>query len=89
MKYTNVDSNNVEILLNDLPRYSKVNNKLDSVKVLNKSALKFEISSTNNDSIFNIVTTQELILKTLIGAHHLMKLMMSCLSIISYNTELK
>jgi len=65
MKYTNVDSNNVEILLNDLPKYSKINNELDSVKVLNKSALKFEISSTNNDSIFNIVTTQDIDIKNI------------------------
>jgi hypothetical protein len=60
MKYTNLDSTNINILLNDLPSYSKLNDKIDSISFLGKSSTTHNIVSSNNDSIFKITTTNEI-----------------------------
>lgn len=60
MKYTNLDSTNINVLLNDLPSYSKLNDKIDSISFLGKSSITHNIISSNNDSIFKITTTNEI-----------------------------
>jgi hypothetical protein len=60
LKYTKLDSKTINILLDDLPKYSNLNNQIDSVLFLEKSSLIYKIKSSENDSIFKVTSTSDI-----------------------------
>lgn len=60
MKYTKLDSTSIHILLDELPTYSKLSSSVDSINYLNNSSLNYDVTSSKNDSIFNVITTNEI-----------------------------
>ena len=65
MKFTKLDSTNIEVLLNDLPKYSRLNNETDSIVFLDNKSLSFHTISSKSDSVFNTVTTKEIAIKNI------------------------
>ena len=65
MKYTKLDSSSIDILLNDLPKYSRLNDETDSITFLENPSLSFNTTSSNSDSIFRTVTTKEIDIKNI------------------------
>ena len=62
-KYTIVDSNNVGVLLEDLPKYEITNSISQDVFFLDKPCNKIKIKSLKNDSIYEIITIKDLKIK--------------------------
>ena len=62
LKYTKLDSNTINILLDDLPKYSSLNGKTDSVSFLEKASLNYEIKSSYNDSLFRVTSTSDILI---------------------------
>ena len=65
-KYTIVDSNNVGVLLEDLPKYEITNSISQDVFFLDKPCNKIKIKSLKNDSIYEIITIKKLKIKNII-----------------------
>ena len=64
-KYTVVDSNNVDFLLEDLPKYQITNSISQDVFFLDKPCKKIKIKSLKNDSIYEIITLKNLKIKNI------------------------
>ena len=62
-KYTIVDSNNVDFLLEDLPKFKKTTYISQDVFFLDKPCNKIKIKSLKNDSIYEIITLKDLKIK--------------------------
>lgn len=62
-KYTIVDSNNVDLLLKDLPNYDITKSISQDVFFLDKPCNKIKIKSLKNDSIYEIITLKNLKIK--------------------------
>jgi len=62
-KYTIIDSNNVDFLLKDLPKYEKITAISQELFFLDKPCNKIKIKSFQNDSIYEIITLKGLKIK--------------------------
>ena len=62
-KYTIIDSNNVDFLLEDLPKYERTTSISQDVFFLGKPCNKLKIKSLKNDSIYEIITLKDLKIK--------------------------
>jgi hypothetical protein len=62
-KYTIIDSNNVDFLLEDLPKYERTTSISQDVFFLDKPCNKLKIKCLQNDSIYEIITLKDLKIK--------------------------
>tara|TARA_Y100000991_G_scaffold153175_1_gene116345 strand:+ start:4762 stop:5472 length:711 start_codon:yes stop_codon:yes gene_type:complete len=62
-KYTIIDSNNVNFLLKDLPKYEKIKAISQEVFFLDNPCNKIKIKSLKNDSTYEIITHKNLKIK--------------------------
>ena len=62
-KYTIIDSNNVDFLLKDFPKYEKTTVRSQEVFFLDKPCTKIKIKSLQNDSTYEIITLKNLKIK--------------------------
>ena len=60
------NSNNVDFLLEDLPKYEITNSISQDVFFLDKPCKKIKIKSLKNDSIYEIITLKNLKIKNLL-----------------------
>lgn len=63
LKYTIIDSNNVDYLLKDLPNYEKTEVSSQEIFFLDKICNKIKIKCLQNDSIYEIITIKDLKIK--------------------------
>ena len=63
LKYTIIDSNNVDYLLKDLPNYEKTEVSSQEIFFLDKPCNKIKIKCLQNDSIYEIITIKDLKIK--------------------------
>ncbi len=90
-KFTKLDSNTINILLDDVPNYSNLKNRVDSVFFLNMLSFNHELKSSENDSIFNITSTSEIDIKDVnwCSPFNEIKEVMLEYSLIQYGIEMK
>ena len=62
-KYTEIDSTNIQLLLEDLPEYEKTQFVAKEILFLGKPAKKIKMKSLKNDSIYEITTLNDLKIK--------------------------
>ena len=63
IKYTKLDSSTINILLGELPQYKKLNNVVDTVTYLGKKCFRYDVTSNEINSDFQIITSDEIMIK--------------------------
>ena len=64
-KYTEIDTNNINDLLEDFPKYEKIKSISEEILFLEKPAKKIKMKSSENDSIYEIITLKDLRIKNI------------------------
>ena len=64
-KYTEIDTNNINDLLEDFPKYEKIQSISEEILFLEKPDKKIKMKSSENDSIYEIITLKDLRIKNI------------------------
>lgn len=59
-KFTNIDTTNINLLLDQLPKYTKSSNKIVASNFLNLPSSKFELTCEENQTVFDVTSSKSI-----------------------------
>jgi len=59
-KFTNIDTANINLLLAQLPKYTKSSNKIVTSTFLNLPSSKFELTCEENHNVFDVISSKSI-----------------------------